>query len=65
MRTSGYEELDTKYLASWMSRWRARDKRLAQLEPDDMTNQLLMRIVFIEEPEDQPSEKSPSNDSGS
>lgn len=51
IRLSGFAPLDQTYLTSWIARWKAVDKRLAQLGPGELTSPILMKIVFIDEPE--------------
>jgi hypothetical protein len=50
IRPSGFAPLDQLYLKSWMSRWTAADKRLADLGPEELTNPIQMKIIFIDEP---------------
>lgn len=50
IRPSGFAPLDQLYLKSWISRWTATDKRLAELRPDELTNAIQIKIVFIDEP---------------
>ncbi len=49
IRDSGYVEFDRRYLVSWLARWTARDKRLAELGAKEMTNAIVIKIAFIEE----------------
>jgi len=49
LRATGYQRFDELYLESWMSRWRAEDPRLVQLEPGQLTNPIRFNIVFFEE----------------
>lgn len=55
-RYSGYTYFDQNYLKTWLSRWTARDPRLAQLAPGQMTYPITLTLVFIPEP---PPEGSP------
>lgn len=50
IRPSGYKPLDDLYLKSWMARWTASDSRLSELRPDELTNPVQFKIIFISEP---------------
>lgn len=53
-RYSGYAYFDLHYLKTWLSRWTARDPRLAQLAPGQMTYPITLTLVFIPEPKPEP-----------
>ena len=51
LRESGHRALDKQYLSSWLSRWTASGEKLRELKPDQVTKPIMIRLVFIEEPE--------------
>ncbi len=65
IRPSGYAPLDQLYLKSWIARWTAADDRLAKLGPDELTNPIQMKIIFIDEPEAKPTADKANPNKGS
>ncbi len=50
IRPSGFRPLDEMYLTTWMARWTATGSRLGELGPNELTEALKIKIVFIAEP---------------
>ncbi|GEM_PF-6250076 len=65
IRPSGYAPLDQLYLKSWIARWTAADERLAKLGPDELTNPIQMKIIFIDEPRPMPADDKANPNKGS